>query len=871
VFDDMRYQKKILVCIFSFIFTILLLTSLDYILSVYMHSEISLEGIFDIFTYSAEHFQPEPIERMQYISNVVCLPVFLMFFLYFYEKKVYILSLKTIKWLYFIITFIVVSLLFSLFWFGTINSNFFFFTNSILYKSPILLSISMFVLILISYVYNKDNVFLGKNIGKVLDVTVIMFIVFLGALNVFSIYSVDDEQVYINHFSAVFHSVSMTYLNKFPLVSYVNQYGLYPQFLEPLFKIIGLTILNFTLVMAGLLIGSLFLIFLSLKKVLNRYFAFFGFITFLYNGYVFIKTVSSDPYYQYYPIRSLFPSIIIFFTVIYFLNKSKFKYYFSFVLISIAVLWNLDTGAIVFITWLVTLIYSETLEQKPFKKIVTSSIKHILVSLLSLILVVILYSFYIYFRVGVMPDFLLFFEYQKYFFGYGFFMLPMSLFHPWNMIILVYVVGLIISLYSMLNKKKSIKIIMIFMLSILGLGLFSYYQGRSHDFVLPYAWYPAFLLIPIYTEDIYYFLKRKKMELKFQVPVIIIFFSCMTLMFLSFLNIINSTKTLSYSVESRWGALLEKKETPLLSDIEFLKNQTIEKEKILILSYNSGIEYVMSSTIPAFDSPGLTEMLLKKDYDKLIAYINTRETEKIFLANNLSHINGEYNSKLIFTIFENYDFEASSKDRSMLMLKRKELVNQSSLDFKGIMNKLIHIDDSLHFKNINQTYYYDKYSNTIKNTENVGAINFDESFSIQVVLEPNEIQSSYADILGNHPGNGFDGFVIQQDGDQNNQYNFIYGNGIVWSEPLAIKLESSKTSYLVIQYNKGTVTIQLNGKEIISSNQNILYGNSHMPLTIGNWIKGDRLFNGLIDEVQVSRELISEVDINRNWISIREK
>lgn len=40
----------------------------------------------------------------------------------------------------------------------------------------------------------------------------------------------------------------------------------------------------------------------------------------------------------------------------------------------------------------------------------------------------------------------------------------------------------------------------------------------------------------------------------------------------------------------------------------------------------------------------------------------------------------------------------------------------------------------------------------------------DKNFSIEILVQPYKEQVAYAAILGNHPGKGYEGFVIQQNG-----------------------------------------------------------------------------------------------------------
>ena len=57
------------------------------------------------------------------------------------------------------------------------------------------------------------------------------------------------------HFTAVFFPVVQVYEGKGLLMNCASQYGLYPQLLLPLFRVISLSILTFTLVM-GLLTAA---------------------------------------------------------------------------------------------------------------------------------------------------------------------------------------------------------------------------------------------------------------------------------------------------------------------------------------------------------------------------------------------------------------------------------------------------------------------------------------------------------------------------------------------------------------------------------------------------------------------------------------
>ena len=71
-------------------------------------------------------------------------------------------------------------------------------------------------------------------------------------VSIATVFNEADPFVPGGHFLAYFDSVVQVFLGKTLLVDMAPQYGLYALLLKPLFKVIGLSVLNFTLVMAGL-------------------------------------------------------------------------------------------------------------------------------------------------------------------------------------------------------------------------------------------------------------------------------------------------------------------------------------------------------------------------------------------------------------------------------------------------------------------------------------------------------------------------------------------------------------------------------------------------------------------------------------------
>ncbi len=133
----------------------------------------------------------------------------------------------------------------------------------------------------------------------------------------------------------------------------------------------------------------------------------------------------------------------------------------------------------------------------------------------------------------------------------------------------------------------------------------------------------------------------------------------------------------------------------------------------------------------------------------------------------------------------------------------------------------------------------------------LGSIYLNENFSIEILVCPMKEQVKYAAILGNHPGNGHEGFVIQQNSLNQNEYIFGFGNGREWLPNIKFNLTENKLNHLLIKVRKNQTAIYIDGEFIASANTIESIKNSYMPLFIGNWIGKDRPFHGFIKETKI--------------------
>jgi len=830
---------------------------------------LSLENFQDsIKNILTEGFQPwdtrpESMERILFITGIITFPLFLLISHLLLKKYCKFIYLKKIQTLIIYISIIII-IIFC--WWVIKTTEYTYVKHNLFYNYPIKTLLLFLIIIILTWFTNKKKIYpkTNKIINFIASICTIFILTFITVFHLIRV----DTIIEAVHFNAVFHSVAQVINGKAILIDFVHQYGLYPHFIEPILRILGTSVFNFSLLMGLLTSLSFLFIYIILRNtVKNRIIVLLGFSSIIFHNFLLAIINYPYPYFQYHPIRIVFPTLIILIACIYFRKQNKNIYYLGYFISTLSILWNIDTGIIVFLSWILTLIFNELLKNNicKYKRIVLSSLKHIFNGIVFLLFTFTFFNLYFFIRYSAFPDFNQFFEYQKLFYIYGITMRLMTLWHPWNIILFIYAIGLIISIRSILYRINILKNKIIFITSILGVGIFSYYQGRSLNAVLPAVWYPANILIIIYADICLnkYFKFKQKYWILISLMLIYILSS-------SFFSLISNYQIIVKPEKIKQNFLSKKVETPLISNALFIKKNTSPKEEIFIISPNySGILHLISKTTNAVNNPSLTETVLRKDYEKI--YKKLENGTKIFLEND--QINNY--SKIKKIISEKYKVVKENPSGNIILLIKK---NKNELLFK---NTFILNDNKNQLKTIlHYTLdpflrgYFNKEEKFINFTSSsqMEKIIISKEFSVELIIKPNNQQVQYACIIGNHPGiNGEppSGFVIQQNGNITNQYGFSYGTGTTWTDNLIFNLDHNIWQYITITISNEETKIYINGIFINSVPTIAPIRNTTLPLFINNWMNKDRPFNGIIQEVKISQAPMSEEIIKNNWETIK--
>ena len=492
----------------SVILTLACLYIIGYFLK-YVPNDIDMGKINAVYFINPISICPEAPERAAYIMTTFLFPTFFVLFYLLVSK----IKIKQSVILYSGLIFPVVLFLEILICYIENAANPYIFRISLLYKAPLLTIICSIFLFLLLRIPQQKN----QNIRKIMEFSCLTVCV-LSTFYVTSLYLTGTPTLN----SATFHDFDVYYYPVFEVfngkvltVDFNNIYGFYPYLLVPILKLTGsISIQKFSFIVAVLILitlGSLLaVVWINIK---NKIIAFVGFFTIAF--FISILPLSSGEfYYAYQPHRIIFPALILLVGSLFIHSKKRIQKNITicigFITACLSLIWNLDTGVVVTIAWCLLLLYTAALD---YSLNSWTLYKRALIIILCTILtaatsygIIALITFE---KSGVWMSINQCFFAQNIFYNFGFNMIPLYIDHPWVILVILYAIGLIISLRNLkfLANDKMIfqrsRSSLYFFSSIMGVGVFSYYQGRSHDNVFLAVIWPGVIIAVMLLEDYY--------------------------------------------------------------------------------------------------------------------------------------------------------------------------------------------------------------------------------------------------------------------------------------------------------------------------------------------------------------------------------
>jgi hypothetical protein len=504
-----------------------------------------------------------------------------------------------------------------------------------------------------------------------------------------SLLTTADDYAYSPNFNAYFYSVVQVLLGKTLLVDLTNQYGFYPYFLQPLFHLVGFDVPRLTLAMGAFTAYLFLIVFFLLTRLANSHLiAMCGFISIFWTWLGFTYW-SHDPYFAYFPHRVIFPATLLLLVFLYQRSHGRRKRalaLLAFLVCGVALLWNMDTGVITFATWIIYLYWEALSDWHSLgtrRTAITIGMRTIeAIGALGAALCFLL--LYTYARSGTLPDLGKVGFYQSIFYGTGYFMLPMPSLHPWNLVVLVYAVGLCLSANSMLRRLRPVRtsedsrarvwVNMVFLVSILGVGLFTAYQGRSHDHNLLATFWTAFLLISLFADRLLHHpFQRIRTGPRIldgtgfaihSLPLLLLF-----LLFAATPAFLTSLPQSLASLQQQLGGSagwVETRRGEYADQIQFMRQYFLPGEEVPIFSttYDT-VFYLETRTTNPVRAPGWNELCLQSDVERYESYLESGRPAKFLVSDEFADAYPE----LYRSIAEGFVEVARSQDLALFKPK----------------------------------------------------------------------------------------------------------------------------------------------------------------------------------------------------------
>lgn len=468
---------------------------------------------------------------------------------------------------------------------------------------------------------------------------IIAMLLQIASWRIASINSVSENQVWATHFDTAIYATSQVVGGKTLLVDLHSQYGLFPELIAPLMKLFGLTVFNFILFFAALQIISLIGLFFTLTKLVRHsavlLLSGISLITLTF-GTVYYFFGSYDGYYQYWPIRFFWPAFSV--PVFYYFIQQKTLVKSAVVSFvgAIGSIWCLDTGLFVTLSFMAYLgvkfiillprsFQDRADESFPAKKYILALCLHIIIT----ILVLSIFLFGLWLKANQPLHLSWLYSYQKLYYGLGFVMMPIPRqIHPWMSVLGIYLLGLIIALMSWYQHIESIRADIIFYLSLLGLGLFVYYQGRSHVLNLFSVCWPALMIIAITAESTLKRIRQRTLPLtEIWSPI-----TAVTLLLMCTTTFITHVPRMVREMQYRFATRHVIMQPFIANELAFIKQHASSKHECLILSQRQGIYYAESGLASPIKGPGIIETFLKLDERRLVNQLFDGHIDCIFLG-----------------------------------------------------------------------------------------------------------------------------------------------------------------------------------------------------------------------------------------------
>lgn len=486
---------------------------------------LDADKITKLYIYHISNFAPESHEFKRLVLYIFLISLFTYILASLCRKLEYLIPIWLVKIINpFMLTisfFVIIKLFLELIKFD--ND---FYVNLLSIKTSASVLILIFTISIFALIYKK--ILLKRKLKWDINTTIIIDILMILICLIFfkcdKIYRMD---MFIWHFAPVFNPIFEISQGRTLGIDLKALYGFYGYF----FYFIQIILFNRINMLDTILMINILSIFIRLLLYIIIYKLFKSKIISLVvtSSIVFFCQIFpltySHPHLQYYPIRVIIPVLVLFFIVMFHENDSKFKnlfFIFASLAASLGIFWNPESGLISLAALIGYVLCDHLIKYNILGKYFWNNIKNYIYNIiLSLGFSIIFIQIITKIRSGLFLKIVDIFWGIKVFAGDGFFMIPLPENHPYILVLGIYSIILITSIFS-IEKSKHIEHNNVPLnidpigtaISILGFGSFSNYLGRSHAHCFAYCIWPVFICLAYIGIKLYKYTQYKYIEFK---------------------------------------------------------------------------------------------------------------------------------------------------------------------------------------------------------------------------------------------------------------------------------------------------------------------------------------------------------------------
>ncbi len=664
------------------------------------------------------------------------------------------------------------------------------------------------------------------------------------------------------NFNPVYYSMTQVYSGAALLVDgFTNTYGLYPHFLNLVFKIIGLNILKFSMVMGLLAAAAFTMNFFSLKHfVRNKVILFLGILTVIFFPFMDFKfgqggvnpnlpapdnfEVHFDCNFAFYPIRYIIPSVLIILAIAYLKKRKPLIYWLTTVVMAFFVLWNPEIGLVCYLSWMAFNVFNDF--YTPDGKI---GIKKILIHLVAgigvIVAVFVIDKGIIHMLYGASPDLSLLFGAILVFGKIGFNMLPMDVIHPWHLMALILILGFLYAISSWRKKEITPRTSIIFLVSVIGVGFFFYFQGRSHDWQLAQSSGMCLFLLTLLGDELWEKVKKNNVPILNAIFVVFLFF--ISFSFFEMVYNADKIKELVYQDEDKGRQGQEEEQKRIEGNADFILKNSAEKEKIHVITaiQYQGLYFNGSARRSAFN-PSAMEIFSNADLARLERTI-LDSSYNVFIEPGI--INFPSMIRPVGAIAATYEFKTAFQTMALLTKRKVRLPAKS---FFSRPDQIIH-----------RKYGDDTAGLSLRMNDATGkllSVTPGSSFSVEVYFHSAQQIYQVAALIGNMTDTA--GFLIYNIVNTPNYFFGINGKG------LNLPVPNNQWVYCVMNVFPDRVEVYINGASAGSFALPQPMRQSREKLWVGN-IGFMRYYIGAISEVAINSKPLDKNQVEETWSQMK--